>query len=85
MILTFVIVYTPLSSPNTPPFYGAVLQIYCVHPLSSVVKKCRYLRKDDEEDIDLSTVVTLASEQLKNKQGLKYKPLFKKQKSKKNY
>lgn len=47
------------------------------------LKKCRYLRKDDEEDIDLSTVVTLASEQLKNKQGLKYKPLFKKQKSKK--
>jgi hypothetical protein len=33
------------------------------------LKKCRYLRKDDEEDIDLSTVVTLASEQLKNKQG----------------
>ncbi|XP_076102046.1 uncharacterized protein LOC143071559 [Mytilus galloprovincialis] len=47
------------------------------------IKHCRYLRTDDEEDIDLSQVVTLASEQIKSKQGLKYKPLFGKQKSKK--
>ncbi|XP_052098742.1 uncharacterized protein LOC127733419 [Mytilus californianus] len=48
------------------------------------IKHCRYLRTDDdEENIDLSQVVTLASEQIKSKQGLKYKPLFQKQKSKK--
>ncbi|XP_063432064.1 uncharacterized protein LOC134714609 [Mytilus trossulus] len=47
------------------------------------IKHCRYLRTDDDEDIDLSQVVTLASEQIKSKQGLKYKPLFGRQKSKK--
>lgn len=48
------------------------------------LKNCRYLRtEDNEENIDLSTVVTLASEQLKNKHTLTYKPLFKKQKSQK--